>query len=31
MKEKTNQFIYGKNPVYEVLVKNPKRINKIYK
>ena len=25
-----NNLIYGKNPVYEVLEKNPKRVNKIY-
>lgn len=25
-----NNYIYGKNPVYEILVKNPKRVNKIY-
>ena len=31
MIEKTqNNYIYGKNPVYEILVNNPKRINKIY-
>ena len=27
---KENNYIYGKNPVYEILTKNPKRINKIY-
>lgn len=26
----SKSFIYGKNPVYEALYKNPKRINKIY-
>ena len=31
MNEKPYQsYIYGKNPVYETLCKNPKRINKIY-
>ena len=25
-----NNYIYGKNPVYEILQNNPKRINKIY-
>lgn len=31
MKSKSSKsFIYGKNPVYEALCKNPKRINKIY-
>lgn len=27
--QQTN-YIYGKNPIYELLTKNPKRINKIY-
>ena len=26
----SNNYIYGKNPVYEILSNNPKRINKIY-
>ncbi len=31
MEEKsTENYIYGKNPIYECLLKNPKRINKIY-
>lgn len=31
MNEKSpNNFIYGKNPIFELLNKNPKRINKIY-
>ena len=31
MSEKSeNNYIYGKNPVCEILTKNPKRINKIY-
>ena len=25
-----NNYIYGKNPVFEVLTNNPKRVNKIY-
>ncbi len=25
-----NNYIYGKNPIFEVLSKNPKRVNKIY-
>ena len=25
-----NNYIYGKNPVYEILQNNPKRVNKIY-
>lgn len=25
-----NNFIYGKNPVLEILMKNPKRVNKLY-
>ena len=25
-----NSYIYGKNPVYEILLKSPKRINKLY-
>lgn len=29
-KNASNNYIYGKNPVYELLVKNPKRVNKIY-
>ena len=29
-KSTENNYIYGKNPVYEILVNNPKRINKIY-
>ncbi|MBQ8476615.1 23S rRNA (guanosine(2251)-2'-O)-methyltransferase RlmB [bacterium] len=29
-KENSNNFIYGKNPVLEILEKNPKRLNKIY-
>ena len=27
---KENNYIYGKNPVHEILQNNPKRINKIY-
>ncbi|MBQ8848083.1 MAG: 23S rRNA (guanosine(2251)-2'-O)-methyltransferase RlmB [Candidatus Gastranaerophilales bacterium] len=30
MNNTENNYIYGKNPVYEILTKNPKRINKIY-
>lgn len=30
MEEKEQNFIYGKNPVYEAIVNNPKRINKIF-
>ncbi len=30
IKKEENNFIYGKNPVMEALLKNPKRINKIY-
>ena len=29
-KNQQNNYIYGKNPVYEILQNNPKRINKIY-
>ena len=25
-----NNYIYGKNPIFEILTKNPKRVNKIY-
>ena len=25
-----NYYIYGKNPIFEALSKNPKRINKIF-
>ena len=28
--KKQDNYIYGKNPVYEILVNNPNRINKIY-
>ena len=30
MQNQENNYIYGKNPVCEILLKNPKRINKIY-
>ncbi len=30
MQNHENNYIYGKNPVCEILLKNPKRINKIY-
>ncbi len=30
MQNTENVYVYGKNPVYEILLKNPKRINKIY-
>ncbi len=30
MQNTGNTYVYGKNPVYEILLKNPKRINKIY-
>ncbi len=26
----SNGYIYGKNPIYEILTNNPKRVNKIY-
>ncbi len=29
-KKSTENYIYGKNPIYECLLKNPKRINKIF-
>lgn len=29
-KNPQNSYIYGKNPVFEILSKNPKRVNKIY-
>lgn len=29
-KTKENNYVYGKNPVLEILQKNPKRVNKIY-
>ena len=30
VENKENNYIYGKNPVCEILQNNPKRINKIY-
>ena len=30
MQNSENNYVYGKNPVFEILLKNPKRINKIY-
>ena len=30
MQNHENNYIYGNNPVCEILLKNPKRINKIY-
>ena len=30
MQNTENIYVYGKNPVFEILLKNPKRINKIY-
>ncbi len=30
MQKVENTYVYGKNPVYEILLKNPKRVNKIY-
>ena len=29
-KNQENNYIYGKNPVFEILQNNPKRVNKVY-